>query len=323
MCNDLYTKFSHCTKSATDVKNYLMSRYGIQVSKEKILDLIFHDLAGSNNIDESLDIPEIVAILLIPYLRKVSMLDMHEDDEVMKASFVSKFEKEAFLRKRALRRDDLDSNIIGKVLNVILAEATGSDEPQPLTTDLLRRIFETYDEKELAEDESLLKGMIAVAMGDEENAILDTEAFSRALTSDIDEYNEELETKFTTHYEDVFGLVTVEKDLILNQDEQGQEQEGATGPVKIPSRYNSRDEVINGDFQRVFVYSQIDYLADSFRDKTQYILVWLAVIFGYIAYFNPFDSYGIQVCKEENRDEFICEVAQSITVWFAILGVML
>ena len=306
-----------------------MSRYGIETTKEKIRDLIFYDLAGGNSVDESLDIPEIVAILLIPYLRKISMLEMPEDDEAIRLNFVSKYEKEAFMKKRALRREHaLDSKIIGNVLTIILKEATGSEEPQPLTMDLLRRIFEIFDEKELAEDEGLLRDMIHVAKGDEENAILDAEAFSRALTSDLDAYNEELETKFTTHYEDVFGLVSVEKDSSLSLDEfqdneDKTEDKRPTKDILASSAYSTRDEDGNDNFQRVFAYTQIDYLADSFRDKTQYVLVWLAVIFGYIGYFNPFSSYGIQVCEEERREEFLCEVAQSITVWFAILGVML
>lgn len=311
-------------QTATDVKNYLMSRYGIKVTKEQVRKLIFHDLAGGNSVDESLDIPEIVTILLIPYLRKVSTLQREtiEDEDYRRSTFVSKFEKEAYEKKLKLRSThDFDSKILGKVLSIILNQATGSDEPQPLTKDLLRKIFKMYDETELCHDENLLNDMIAVAAGDQDGAILDVEAFSRALTSDLDCYNQDLETKFTTHYEDVFGLVTVGREI--SEQSENEETEG-----REDSRlylHAARDESVSHgeNFTRVFTFPQIDYLADSFRDKTQYVMVWLAVIFGYLTYFNPFGSYGIQVCKEENRENFGCQVGLSIILWFAILGVML
>lgn len=43
---------------ATDVKNYLLSRYGVQVTKQEVLDLIFEDLGGGDDADECIDLTE-------------------------------------------------------------------------------------------------------------------------------------------------------------------------------------------------------------------------------------------------------------------------
>ena len=43
---------------ATDVKNYLLSRYGIQVSKQQVRDLIFAEMGGGDGEDECIDLTE-------------------------------------------------------------------------------------------------------------------------------------------------------------------------------------------------------------------------------------------------------------------------
>lgn len=315
-----------------------MSRHGIEISKEKVLELIFYDLAGGNSADESLDIPEIVSILLIPYLRRIAVSVESDSGMDARDTMVSKFEKDAYERKMGskLAQSQFDSKIIGKVLNIILSDTTGSVDPPPLTKKLIRDIFSAYDEDELINDEKLLEDMVAMAAGEnqgENGTVLDAQAFARALTNDLGEYNQDLETKFTTHYEDVFGLVTVENEQGLVVGDPNEETEETAwqeegGPVKFNrvSLHNARDENLskaNGDFRRVFTYPQVDNFADLFRDKTQYVLVWLSVILAYISYFNPSDSYGIEVCPEERRDELGCQVLLSISVWFTVLGIML
>jgi len=52
---------------AEDIKYYLISRYGIDVSTENIQNLILNDLGGGSDEAAVLDICELVAILLIPF----------------------------------------------------------------------------------------------------------------------------------------------------------------------------------------------------------------------------------------------------------------
>lgn len=168
--------------SASDVKNYLLSRHGIEISLENVRKHIFHDLAGSRSEDESLDIPEIVSLLLIPYLRKVTSEDGKNDQG--KNSMVSKFEQVAYERKNLIRQEHVsfEKSIIGDVLKIIMKETTGSDENRPLSVNLLRQIFLAYDEKILSQDEELLKDMVAVASVDDEDEnqnFLDSQAFAK------------------------------------------------------------------------------------------------------------------------------------------------
>ena len=68
--------------------------------------------------------------------------------------------------------------------------------------------------------------------------------------------------------------------------------------------------------ERVFTFPQIDTWADTFRSRTQYITVWLAVGYSYIAWVV---GVGFNVCIEENRGGFGCKVGQAIVVWLAVM----
>ncbi len=43
---------------ADDVKNFLLSRYGIEVTKKEVLDSIFAEMGGSDDSDECIDLTE-------------------------------------------------------------------------------------------------------------------------------------------------------------------------------------------------------------------------------------------------------------------------
>ena len=53
-----------------------MSRHGIKVEKEEVLKEMFHGLAGGDTEEDCIDIVEMVAMLLIPYLVK-TVVDEH------------------------------------------------------------------------------------------------------------------------------------------------------------------------------------------------------------------------------------------------------
>ena len=97
--------------------------------------------------------------------------------------------------------------MIADVLRIILIDVTGSSDPPPLTKKLVQSIFATYDEYSLVENETLLDEMIQVASGGKAGAKLDVEAFSRALTEDVDEYDPTLEQTYSNLFEDALGQV--------------------------------------------------------------------------------------------------------------------
>ena len=84
--------------------------------------------------------------------------------------------------------------------------------------------------------------------------------------------------------------------------------------------------------KRVFTFPHIDFLADTFCSRTQYLFVWVAVICCYIAWFPFTRSYDINVCgggggggsaeeggEETSKQSFGCQVAQSIVLWILVL----
>jgi hypothetical protein len=321
---------------ANDVKVFLRSRYGIVATEDEVKELIFSDLGGGN--DGCIDLVEVVSLLVIPYLAKIAFLDENNLEDNRNAE-MSRFEKEAFRSFRRLRKES-DVTIIGDVLNIIMTDATGSDEPQPLTKELVRKIFKAYNEEDLVDDDALLDEMIDMASGrsntiDTDEAfldaaisgatsdadgiinakedasanqsseivpegtpegepnyvavsdiddkalvddnmdiasggttgavLLDTAAFSRGLTSDITLYNPLNETKFTTHYEDVFGSATL-KDRSMVERDYDEVDDAERGEASDEGTHEVRE------VRRVLSLAQIDSIADTFRDKTHYIL---------------------------------------------------
>lgn len=313
------------------------------MTEEEVRTSIFYDLAGGDTDDDCIDLTEVVAMLVIPYLVRVVALNESESFDVG-SSLVSKFEKEAFFALQELR-EDTDESIIEDVLGIILSGVTGSSDPKPLLTkELLCEIFKEYEEEDLIDDDELLDEMIEIASGGEKDAVLDASAFTRALTSDIKLYDPLNETKFTTHYEDVFGMVTSQN----YPEKEEVDDEFKDQRADLAENGNAEEAKL---VPRIHTFPQIDFLADTFRDKMQYLLVvsiiyeinevtsffysqgsyflffrkyqWMAIIMGFLTYLDPFSSYGIEVCEEDHRSQFHCQVGKSIVVWFAVMAVMM
>ena len=254
-----------------------------------------------------------VAILLIPYLAKISLTGVNEEEEEnRKSRLQSQFEIDAHRKSMSLKNLRLDDKkIISSVLKMILADATGSsDLTQPLTKDLLRQIFRFYGESELVKDDALIDEMIETAAGGEENPVLSVEAFLRALTHDTKLYDVTNESKFQTHYEDVFGLVSQEDENRQHDVSQDNAEAGVYDLSKDGGR----------PVKRIFTFPQIDFLADTFRSKAQYIFAWLGVLQFYIFYvaMNG-SSFDFTVCNEEYSESFGCQIAQSIVMWLIVM----
>jgi len=279
---------------ASDVKYFLMSRYGISITKEECRKLIFSGLAGGDGEDDCIDIVEIVAILIIPYLSK--LVQNEKDEKSLKHDLMNNWELKALKvgeEARATMMADAD-DIISKVLKIILLDSIGSEHPPPLTKDLLRTIFARYEEIELIQDDDLLDEMIEVASGGRENALLDHEAFARALTDDIKKYDARKESRVSTHYEDVFGIES-----------------------------NLNDEASDSNtVRRVFTFPQIDFLADTFRSRLHFACSLIAFIFTYINYFDPTKNDYLHVCSEERRDLYRCQISQSIVIWLLMMVIV-
>jgi len=315
---------------AKDVKYYLMSRYGILVETEQIQKLVFQDLAGGSDDSDCIDICELVAILLIPFFVKNLKGDMRKSftgKESIYRAFGSEKQFKSYL-KDVERCNNLLSkgDVIIHVLNIILADSTGSSKPQPITKELIKTIFARYGEFGLIQDEQLIDEMILDVSGGNPNALLDANTFARALTDDVMLYNVDYESRVSTFSEDVFGREGEEntKDFAEGSDDNSEDSDNSeTNPLRTTLNNEEDPESnhvvksINKRFKNVFTLSQIDFLADSCRSKLHLAIIYLSFVFSVFTYRKP---TPINVCKAENSNEFGCTIANSITFWLYIMG---
>jgi hypothetical protein len=309
--------------------HYLMSRYGINISAEQIKKLIFEDLAGGSE-DECIDICEIVAMLLIPFLVKTRKGDLTR--EMIEASsirhaFSTDEEFEEYIKNVESCNSLVSKGAVTKrVLNIILADSIGSTEPQPVTKELITTIFSRYGEAELVENEEFIEEMMNDISGGDPDALLDVESFTRALTSDIMLYDIDNENQMSTLYEDVFGEVDQNIDEHQNEDgSQNNNNDGSeTDPLQngkgdIEDRGNTADGR-NKVFHKIITFSQIDFLTDSMLSKSHLLLAYLAFIFSIFMYQSNLNRIGasITVCDTES---FLCTIANSCIRWIFVMAV--
>jgi len=291
---------------AQDIQAFLMSRHGLQVEKQHVLQHIFEGLAGGDAQDNSIDISELVGILIIPYLVK-TVNEKHPELTTRHLMTSNKLEQ---YKKHQEELEELaadSSSMISLILKIILHHATGSTDPQPLTKELLKNIFASYDELGLVKDESLLEEMIQVATDGEPGAVLDDEAFARGLTSDVGLYDVQSEARVSTHYQDAFDTTkdaTEDQSVMVENvnDEEGGVEDGAS---KIKP------------WTKVFTFSQIDFLSGTFRTRFHYMLAWLALILAIFTYTDL--KYNLPIVCDDN---FGCVLGKNILDWLVTLLIL-
>lgn len=326
--------WSNPSINAKDVKAFLMSRYGILVQEEEVLQLIFSDLAGGGEAHDCIDISELVAILLIPYLVK-TVTDIHPEiskSALLTSTRVNKYKKE----HEELVTTGVDgSSMITYVLRIILEHATGSIKPQPLTKELVKKIFARYNELDLVIDEDLIDEMIQVATDGQPGALFDETTFARALTSDVGLYDVNKEARISTHYQDVFGRyagavdketpIVVDKETLVSSVDALTERHYNNAQTKdsdvkdndhIDEEEGWRDKAPSNRWRKVkkvLTLSQIDFLAGTFRMKTQYVLVWVGLILFTLSYLNTKFSYPCS--GKTDIDFYVCVASTSVGSW--------
>lgn len=153
---------------------------GVLQSPEDVRDNI---LSGIGSTDGTMDMMQLVSLLLIPMLR--------EEQEV----------REQLLEASA-KGDSTD--LLEFVVEMMLHDVTGSRQPKPLTKTLIKQIFQAYGETALSGDDELATEMMKQAgAGNGKRVLLDAKTFCRALTSDVQAFDVESKDKLSTNYNDV------------------------------------------------------------------------------------------------------------------------
>lgn len=282
-----------------DVVYFLRSRYGIYVDEDQVKKIIFKGLAGGDSEDDCLDMMEMVAVLIIPLLLKVSQ----KDSQIVKVR--DDFQKERDYNdyvkiQEKMKALEPPNRIIADVLRNILKDSEFYDEsgtlvPPKITPAVVRKIFGVYDELELIVDDELVNDMVALASGGDANAVLDEEAFTRALTNDVKLYDPENEIKLSTEFSDVFGTNSRNNEVRKKRDE----------------ALESDVDINQVDTRKTL--SQIDFTADNIRSTIHVMLTWIILIGSFMLYIW---FWGGEFLPCDMADpNFGCKIANSISKW--------
>jgi len=222
---------------AEDIRNYLISRHGIDVSVNGVEKIILRGNA-------SLDLISLVSILFIPTFCKLNApLEETRDLEAV------------------------PPQVIKRVLEMILHDATGDAEPKKLTLSLVREIFTKYGED--TSDEEMLQELLLAATGGKEDVVLDEESFLRALTHDLNAYDIQREATMTTNFGDVFGdwcdcdMNNKFEEQLKRDLETEEGTHDLTGTAKI------------GPIRSILTGKGIDFIAGTYSCKYQVMCVWI------------------------------------------------
>ena len=290
--------------SAKDIRLFLSSRYGIQVtnqdvregilkglgdgSSSPVVDLDYYPGAQADEDDvvaeEMLDLMQIVALLIIPTLRKAVESQNGNDNNNENASGAN---NDNIISRRELV--GTPPGMIDYVLKMILHDATGSSTPQRLDTKLLKKIFTAYGEVEIAGNEDLLQEMVECAApggftcppSEKESVtestiispslLLDETTFARALTSDIQQYDVKNEIRQTTYYQDVFGIESVNPFHENHNSKSNLKEDDVEGAIVL----EKADDFSKLPVERVSTAASIDITAGTHRSQILMVFLWV------------------------------------------------
>lgn len=298
------------TGPAIDIVHFLMSRYGIKVTEDEVRDSILgafgecsgrranlssdspngggsdaengacnRDDAGcanSNGKDDCLDLTQVLALLLVPLLMKAEQSLVELQQRNANAQTPSRNRIVAFVNGDHRAGDDRwpETDLIDSVFRTMMHDATGDPSPRPLSRDLVRQVLNFYGEEECADDDRLVREMVAAANDRVENGsedvdgepiLFDEHSFARALTHDVKRhYDIDFENRMTTNYWDALHTLRQEKNEMC---------------LSCFASSASKDEIEEQDVnirsvKRSFTFAAIDYTADTFRSKVCTQRVW-------------------------------------------------
>ena len=273
--------------------------------------------AGGDEEEECLDLSELVAILIIPYLVKAAKIILtstekrkREVEKKRPQDFDNQFEYLDYIETKTIldKLKPENPNIVKDMLSIILFEATGCADSAKLNAQLLKDIFYSFGEDDLAEDDKLIQDMIIAAGGNvdgtgDDDVILNTDTFIRALTADVDKYDEMNEIKLTTFFQDVFGVDNQSYELVNSQ---------VMKCVDDEERGSTKERV---NFNIVFSASAIDTQADTYMSSTISIVLWINFLVTYFAYFfSATVTLWLKDCSTL-KHPFPCYLNNALVLW--------
>lgn len=245
-----------------DIQLYLKSRFGIVVTLEQVRSTILHGFAGGDegtlDATEVIDMMELTAIILIPLLLKMSIVE--GDGKTLPEGVLPP-------------PDNLLKDVIEMIVHDSGAFAFPTKDGDVLVTvELIKNIFFIYGEPDMANDVDLIREMIDAC---EDEIIEDGQpaftprSFGRALTRDVTLFNLTNETRASTIIEDVFGGAREEKPTPCDYQD---------APQSAVVEAVNKGHDIN-DIKFIYTAPAIDVQAGTYRSKLLIVTLWGSVMF--------------------------------------------
>ena len=313
--------------NSSDVTKFLMSRYGIDTSSDEGVETIFRDFGGglSEEDGDTLDLTELLAIIIIPELLKAEM-SLHRDylelESIRNGGVLTNLRYNSIVHEiksgrihtwkdsqtgsitRKLRGEPRwpDCDLIQQILTMILTDVTGDDTPKPMTKELLKRIFIYYKEHDIAENDQLLEEMISVAsnIGQKEQII-----------DDEDEENGVVNNNETPML-DKFTFAHCLTDDVRRYNVENENKSSTNYSDVFDSSSNSKEDDKCNTVKTVWTAAAIDYAVDTFRTKSYVVLLWINWAIFYFVYMTENAGQPYLSCSEDvtTAKGFGCQVAQ-------------
>ena len=314
---------------------YLTSRYGIKVPVHEIRKTIINDFAGGDNEDECIDICEIVALLLIPFFVKsvkggVDFGDIESSKTTRRKAFGTDNQFKSYMKDfehcQSMVQKDV---VIQHVFNILLEESLGTTDPQPMTAELIRKIFERYGEHALAQNDVLIDEMIHDVTGGNPEILFSADSFTRALSHDVMLYNVDHECRLSTFYDDVFGMDGDDDETENNESDQMQTDDSRETDM-LNANVNRQDDVqvkihkeetsssnsqSNRIFSKIASCTQVDFLSDRCASKAHMIYAYIAYIYFIFLYMQT--DAKIEICEESTMG---CDIAERLVYFVAVMA---
>jgi len=334
---------------AKDISRFLSSRYGIKMkAPEKILS----GIGLIEGKESTMQLPEIVSILMVPFLLKARGLieDGAAIDSPVKRfqaknlpSQTSDLDQQEFKRKCELSAqltDQSSGEIVNLVLDIMLQDITRRRQPI-LNPELLQAVLKKFGLFELANDQLLLEEMIK-CIGS--SAVLNAQSFIAALTHDVLLFDISREVESTTNYFDVFrtslsagGILDFENtNKIINKISHWNDTNSC---LKCDSTVDMEglctiqdigtntaqviDELITTDTVKNWTSSSIDSSVDNMRSKVLLVLLLLGFFMATNSHYIFIDTWADtlkQTCNSENNahtpQALLCQMGIATGVYF-------
>ena len=278
--------------------------------------------------EEYLDLVQILSILLIPVLAQAAdqfrkgQQQQHTGEVVASASDNKEREGEETLHPKP---DTLLKDVHFMLLKQIRSfgsekghkEDEDPDTPPFLEQALMEEILLECGETERAENTQLLQEMIEAATSS--SGRLDLEAFVKALSSDLDLWPLESESRTTTFFFDVFGesraqvndAISVGRINVLSDSHDKAENDKTDDPEQEGDRQF-------GSFtkENSIDHSDIDFVVDIHASVVVMLVIWFFFLMASITYASIFQSLVSAPCVDEGRkNQFGCLLSSQLWNW--------